>query len=372
MENPNGITIDLSALVHNLRQVRRLIGDHVKIMAVVKADAYGHGLEAVARTLASEKVHFFGVSFLNEAIRLKNRGVATPVILLGGVSTREECQHVVELGLTPVIYDMSAAELLHEESRRAGKKTAVHLKVDTGMGRLGISCEDIGLFSERIMALKGLRIEALLSHLSSADEEEKAFTAGQIRRFNAAVETVRSRGARLSLNSLANSAGIMAHKDAHFQMVRPGIMLYGGLPSPEFESPVELRPAMHFRGRVLQVRDLPHGTPVSYGRTYRAEGTRRMAVLSAGYENGLSRNMSNRGRVLIKGKRTPIAGKVCMNLTVCDITGHPDVSPGDEAVFLGVQGREAITGDDMATWAGTISYEVFCAIGHRNEKEYVS
>jgi alanine racemase len=240
------------------------------------------------------------------------------------------------------------------------------------MGRLGVPRAEIGPFSERIMAMKGLRIDALLSHLSSADETEKAFTDDQIRRFHGAIETVQSRGARLSLNSLANSAGIMGHKDAYFQAVRPGIMLYGGLPSPAFNAPVELRPAMRFRGNVLQVRDLPHGSPVSYGRTYHTKGIRRIAVLSAGYANGLPRAISNRGQVLIQGNRVPVAGRVCMNLTVCDITAHPHVSPGDEAVFLGAQGGGCITGDDLAEWAGTISYEVFCAIGHQNPKEYVS
>ena len=179
-------------------------------------------------------------------------------------------------------------------------------------------------------------------------------------------------GLDLPLNNMANSGGIMCHERTHFNMVRPGIMLYGGLPSPDFISPVPLTPVMHFRAQVLQIRDLPGKTPISYGRTYHTEGPCRIAVVSAGYSDGLSRNLSNRGQVLIKGKKAAIIGAVCMNLTICDITGLKDVEPGDEVVFLGSQGGESIKGDDIAKSAGTISYEVFCSIGRKNIREYLS
>jgi alanine racemase len=222
------------------------------------------------------------------------------------------------------------------------------------------------------MHLKHLDLEALTSHLSSADERAGNFTEIQIKHFMKAIEAGRSMGLALPFNSLANSAGVMWHQQTHFEMVRPGIMLYGGLPSPDFISPVTLKTAMHFKGQVLQVRDLPDHTPISYGRTYYTEGPRRIAILSAGYGDGLPRSMSNRGNVLVRGKRVPIVGTICMNLSLCDITGLEDVKPGDEAVFLGSQGDEIITGDDIARWSGTVSYEVFCSIGHRNKKEYLS
>lgn len=179
-------------------------------------------------------------------------------------------------------------------------------------------------------------------------------------------------GLGLPLNNLANSAGIIGYKEAHLGMIRPGITLYGGLPSPEYKSPVTLKPVMHFNGRIQQIRDLPDKTPVSYGRTYHTKGLRRLAVLSAGYGDGLPRSMSNIGDALIKGKRVPIVGTICMNLTICDITGIDYVKPGEPVVFLGSQGHETITGDDLARWSGTISYEVFCSIGQRNRKEYLS
>lgn len=369
---PNSVTIDLSAIAHNLRQIMIFTDKRSKIMGIVKSDAYGHGILPVSQTLQRHGIDCLGVAYLHEARKLRNAGVNVPIVLLCGVQTRDEAREVVKKDLTPVLFDLTAAEMLSQESARLGKLTHIHLKVDTGMGRLGIALEDVSPFVQRILALKGLEVKAFTSHLSSATEPTGDFTETQVRNFKKAIDAGRRMGVDLSLNHLANSAGIMGHRNAYFEMVRPGVLLYGGLPSPEFVSPISLRSAMHFRGKVLQIRDLPDNTPVSYGRTYYTKGPSRVAVLSAGYGDGLPRSMSNRGQVLVRGKRSPIVGMICMNLTVCDITGREDVELGDEAVFLGAQGAETITGDDVAGWAGTISYEVFCSIGQRNKKEYLS
>ncbi len=372
IDKHNNVMIDLSALVHNLRQVRMLIGRDTKIMGIVKSDAYGHGLLPVSQTLEEQRIDSLAVAHLHEALKLREEGVRLPLVILCGIQTRDEADQAVEKDLTPVLFDHTSAEVLDQESARRGKTTHVHLKVDTGMGRLGIHSGELGPFIQRIMRLKNLDMEALISHLSSADESSHDFTDLQARRFEKAVELGRSLGLNLRLNSLANSAGIMSHKTTHLEMVRPGIMLYGGLPSPAFLSPVALRPVMHFKGRVLQTRDLPDQTPVSYGRTYYTEGPRRIAILSAGYAEGLPHSMSNAGKVLIRGKKAPIVGTICMNLTICDITGIKGVSSGDEVVFLGPQGDETITADDLAKWAGTISYEVLCSIGQQNTRKYLS
>jgi len=372
IKEPNSITIDLSALVHNLDQIRKLVDKRVRIMGVVKADAYGHGLLPVSKTLVRNKIDCLGVAYLYEAIELRKSGIRTPIVILSGIHTREEAHEVVEKGLTPVLYDLKSAEVLNEESEQRGKKTIIHLNVDTGMGRLGVSYAEIGPFLQRLSDLKSLKVGALTSHLSSADRFEDDFTETQIRLFREAIETAHDVGFQLPFNSLANSAGIMAHQDACFKMVRPGITLYGGLPSPVFLSPVPLKPVMHFKGRVLQIRDLPDRTPVSYGRTFYTDGPRRIAIISAGYANGLPRSMSNAGSVLIRGKKAPLVGMICMNLSSSDITGIKDVNIGDEAVFLGSQGGQTITGDDVARSADTIAYEVFCSLGLRNKKEYVS
>ncbi|MBW2008025.1 MAG: alanine racemase [Deltaproteobacteria bacterium] len=314
----NKVLIDLGALSRNLEQVR----------GVVKSDAYGHGLVPVSKSLEAQGIDRLGVAWLSEALRLRQEGIGVPITLLGGIGTPEEAAQAVRLGLTPVLYDLSAAQMLASECAEQGRKVEVQIKVDTGMGRLGVSPTNLGSF---------------LHDLGPFAE-----------------------------NSLANSAGVMGFPEAHMEVVRPGIMLYGGLPAPGFRAPVPLEPVMHFRGVVLQVRDLPAGACVSYGRTYRAAGPRKIAVLSAGYGDGLPRRMSNRGYVLINGRRAPIIGTICMNLTVCDITEAGPAMPGDEAVFLGRSGNEIITPDQLARWAETISYEILCSIGLRHHRTYVS
>ncbi|MFH1349777.1 MAG: alanine racemase [Pseudomonadota bacterium] len=227
-------------------------------------------------------------------------------------------------------------------------------------------------FLERISTYKGLILEALTSHLSSADDPDSHFTEVQIHQFKKAIEIGHAMGFDLPLNNLANSAGVMAHKNSHFNLVRPGIMLYGGLPSPGFKNSLPLKTAMGFKGQILQIRDLPGQTPISYGRTYHTKGRQRIAVLSAGYGDGLPRSLSNRGKVLVGGRKVQIVGRVCMNMMMADVTGMTEVLPGSEVLFLGTQGDEIITGDQMAKWSETISYEIFCSIGQRNFREYVS
>jgi alanine racemase len=367
----NHLTIDLSALIHNLNQVKAIVGEKTKVMGVVKADAYGHGLVAVAKTLEKNRVHSLGVAHFHEAMELRNSGISFPIVILCGIRTREEAEAAVSHGLIPTLFDPAVAEVLAAECARKKTLGRVYIKVDTGMGRLGLVSSELAFFLNRLTRFKEIRIEGLTSHLSSADDTDPEFTENQIRDFRKAIETGRAMGLDLPLNNLANSAGLMKFKDAHFDMVRPGIMLYGGLPSPDFDSPVLLKQVMRFSAEVIQVKDFPDHMPVSYGRTYYTQGPRRIAVLSAGYGEGLPRNLSNRGKVLIKGEKVPITGRVCMNMTMVDVTGLTDVSSGDEAVFIGIQDGEKITADELASWAGTISYEILCSAGQRNPKEYV-
>jgi len=367
----NRLTIDLSALAHNLNQVKAIVGENTRVMGVVKADAYGHGLVAVAKTLEKNRVHCLGVAHFQEAMELRNRGISLPIVILCGIRTREEAEAVVHHGLIPTLFDLAVVEVLAAECSRKKTLARAYIKVDTGMGRLGLLSSELGSFLNKVTRFKEIRIEGLTSHLSSADDAEPEFTEAQIRNFRRAVEAGRAMGLDLPLNNLANSAGLMKFKDAHFDMVRPGIMLYGGLPSPDFNPPVVLKPVMRFSGEVIQVRDFQGHTPVSYGRTYYTEGPKRIAVLSAGYGEGLPRNLSNRGTVLLRGKKVTITGRVCMNMTMVDVSGLGDVRAGDEAVFLGTQEGETITADDLASWTGTISYEILCSAGQRNPKEYV-
>ncbi|MCU0595076.1 MAG: alanine racemase [Desulfobacterota bacterium] len=367
----NHLAIDLSALIHNLNQVKAIVGEKTKVMAVVKTDAYGHGLVAAAKALENSRAHCLGVAHFHEAMELRNRGISLPIVILCGIRTREEAEAVVSHGLIPTLFDPAVAEVLAAESARKKTRVSAYVKVDTGMGRLGLVGSELASFLNQVRRFKEIRMEGLTSHLSSADEADPGFTENQIRGFARAIEIGRAMGLDLPLNNLANSAGLMKFKSAHFDMVRPGIMLYGGLPSPDFNAPVALKPVMRFAAEVIQVRDFPDNTPVSYSRTYCTQGPRRIAVLSAGYGEGLFRSLSNRGKVLIRGKKVPITGRVCMNMTMVDVTGLKDVSSGEEAVFLGTQDGEKITADDLSSWAGTISYDILCSVGQRNPKEYV-
>ena len=370
VNSPNTLAIDLKSLEFNLAQIQRHVGKGVKIMGVVKSDAYGHGLVNVSRVLEKNGVYCLGVSFVNEAVLLRSEGIKIPIVVLCGIETREDAVAVIENDLTPVVFYVDSAEMLEKAASNKGKKVDIHIKIDTGMGRLGIDLDETIAFLKEITQFTSLNPEGLMSHLSSADEDDYSFTEKQIQDFIKAVNEGRKLGMDLRLNNLANSAGIMGHADSYFDMVRPGIILYGGLPNPGYKSPFELKPVMSFRGKILQVRNFEDNTPVSYGRTYYTSGQKQIAVISAGYADGLPRNLSNMGRVLAGGKEANITGSVCMNMLSCDVTGIKDIKPGDECIILGSQGDETITIDDIAEWSNTISYEILLSIGHASEKIY--
>ncbi|MFC1493667.1 alanine racemase [Thermodesulfobacteriota bacterium] len=372
INSPNTLTIDLKSLEFNLAQIKKHVGKGTKIMGIVKSDAYGHGLVRVSRELEENGIYCLGVSFVSEAILLRNEGIKIPIIVLCGIETREEADAAIENDLTPVVFDVDSTEMLEKAAVNKGKMVNIHIKLDTGMGRLGIDFDETVTFLKEIMKFKSLNPEGLLSHLSSADEDDHSFTEKQVENFRNAVNDGRHLGMELKLNHHANSAGIMAHDNSYFDLVRPGIILYGGLPCPGYKPPFELKPVMEFKGRILQIRNFKENTPVSYGRTYYTSGQKQIAIISVGYADGLPRNLSNRGKVLAGGKKADITGSVCMNMLACDVTGINDLKPGDECVIMGSQGDETITVDDIAEWCDTISYEILLSIGRASEKKYIS
>ena len=369
--SPNKLTIDLESLGFNLEQIRNCTEKDTKIMGIVKSDAYGHGLVPVSKTLEKKGVYCLGVSFIEEALELRKAGIKIPIVILCGIETDEEAEAVIENALTPVIFDSGAAEKLENIGRAKNKKVKIHVKIDTGMGRLGIDCNETAGFLQNLRRSSFLKIEALMSHLSSADEEDREFTQGQILKFIKIVTEARRLGMDLNLNHLANSAGTVAYQDSHFDMIRPGIMLYGGLPCPGFKTDVKLRPVMGLKSQILQIRDFEDKTPVSYGRTYYTDGAKKIAIVSAGYADGIPRCLSNRGKVLVGGKTCNITGNICMNMLACDITGIDNITAGDECIIMGTQGRETITGDDIAGLCSTISYEIFLSMGCSLKREYI-
>lgn len=365
----NVIEIDLNALRHNFNQVRLLIPPATKIMAVIKSDAYGHGMVHVARELMSLGVDFFGVGDVNEGLVLRKEKIFTPTLILLGI-TEEECPKIIQNDLIPAVYDLNIAQKLSEEAQKAGIIQKVHLKIDTGMGRLGIPINEVIPFLSKIRSLKSLDVEGLFSHLSSADEPCDGYTQFQLDAFKRAIDSAKEMGFSLRYNHIANSAALIHCKESHFDMVRPGIMLYGSLPSRALDKNVTLKPVMTFKSRIVQIKTVPPNSSISYGRTYITERESIIATIPVGYDNGYMRSLSNKGEVLIAGRRTMILGAVCMNLLMIDITDIPDIKVNDEVVLLGRQADEVITCEEIAEKAGTISYEIYCALGGRNQKIY--
>ncbi|MFZ5450416.1 MAG: alanine racemase [Thermodesulfobacteriota bacterium] len=364
------LAIDLTALKHNYRQLRRLCGPGVKFMGVVKADAYGHGLLPVARALAAEGADCLGVGSLEEGLSLRQAGLNLPVLLLLGILP-EEAAPAVGTGLEVALFRLDVARALAAAALAQGKKAGVHLKVDTGMGRLGLLPGEVLPFLEELRAYPQLEVLGLISHLAVADQEDKSYTFRQLEQFTGILQAARDRGWELPLSHIANSAALWELQEAHFALVRPGIMLYGSPPAAGRQVPVALQPVMSLTGKVLQAKRLPPGASISYGRTFTTEDWCDLAVLPVGYANGYSRLLSNRGEVLIRGRRAPIRGRVCMNLTMVEVTHLEGIKAGEPVVLLGQMGEDRLTGDDLAGWAQTISYEIYLALGNANPRRYI-
>ncbi len=361
--NPTVVEIHLPSLRHNLQEVTRRVGT-AAVLAVVKANAYGHGAVPVSRALLAAGAHQLGVATAEEGLALRDAGVTAPILVMGGVCDIPAMQRS---NLTPVLPSRDAVDTA---ARLADPRTLplrVHLKVDTGMSRLGVTPEE-ALALLRAGWPPTLHLEGVMSHLASADEPDGRATERQLARFRAFLEALQAAGLPVPTAHIANSAAILKYPSSRFDLVRPGLMLYGYSSGPM--SPVDLRPALTWKTRVVQVKRVDKGQPVSYGGTFVAPRPSTLAVLPVGYADGYSRALSNKGHVLIGGRPAPVVGRVCMDLTVVDVTGHPTVRPEDEAVLLGRQGAAAITADDLAACQNTISYEVLCQIGPRVTRVY--
>ncbi|MBF0476550.1 MAG: alanine racemase [Deltaproteobacteria bacterium] len=368
------VQIDLAALRHNLITLKALAGPGVKMLAVVKSDAYGHGLVPASQVFAEAGADFLGVFDLEEAVSIRAAGLDLPVVLMGGVAA-DYAEEVIRLRLSPVIWDVATARCLAAAAVKSGRSCRVHIKVDTGMGRLGVTIEEAVDFIQSISTLEGLSVEAVMSHLAEADGPEVDYTRVQEGRFQSVTDQLAATSCQPgTMWHLANSAGLLYHPTARLDLVRPGIALYGSPPTRprdcSHQSPT-LKPAMTFKSRVIQIKEIPAGAAIGYGCTFRAQGRMRLAVAPVGYRDGFFRALSNKGVALIRGRRVPLIGSVCMNLTMFDITQVPEVLPGDEIVFLGQQGRGRIMAEEIAAAAGTISYEVYCALGRLNPREYL-
>ena len=371
MPRPTVAEIDLSAIVHNLHALRSLTPPNAGFIAVVKADAYGHGAVPVSRVLAAEGVAHFAVALVEEAIVLHDAGVPGTFLILG-VPPPEAMTEIAARGFELALADMDTAHRLDAAARERGCQVGVHLLFDTGMGRIGFFPSEPVRVAAAVACLPGLRIAGALTHFpSAADPDADAFTHEQIRRFCQVREQLRAAGIDIPIWHAANSPAALQHPDSHLDTIRPGLSLYGIYPWFGRRGPIELRPAMTFKTRIAQVRDMPAGATVSYGRTFRTERRSRIAVLPLGYADGYSRANSNRASVLIRGMRAPVIGRVCMDMTMVDATDIPGVSTGDEVVLYGRQGEEQISINDAAELLGTIPYEVMTSVSARVPRIYV-
>ena len=353
--------IDLSALRANLATARRLAGGRVDVLAVVKAGAYGHGDVESARVLSGEGVRRFGVATVEEGARLREAGIEGEVVVLGGVWP-DDAADLVRHSLTPVVPTLDLLRRLDAFGARHGAAVACHLKVDTGMGRLGLLPDAVEEWAPALSALQAVELKGIMSHFAAAEEPDSPSCRGQLAAFRSTLERLRAAGRRLAPAHIANSAAVLGLPEARFDMVRPGGMLYGLYSHPQLARHARLAPALTWKTRVLQVKTLPERSPVSYGGTFVTARKSVIATLPVGYADGYKRHLSNRAAVLIRGRRAPVVGRVTMNLTMADVTDIAGVQPGAEVVLIGTQGRETISAEEMAGWADTISYEILTSI----------
>ena len=369
---PTWAEIDLGALASNFRAVKGLVGEGVGVMCVVKADAYGHGAVACARRLEGEGARWFAVALPEEGAELREAGVRAPVLCLGGF-WEGQAELCVRHGLTPVIYRVDAAEALDRAARDAGRAAEIHVKIDTGTGRLGVRRGEAAEFAARLGGFKNLRVGGLLTHFAAADEPERdEFTGEQIEHFRAAAETFRAAGHAPAVEHLSNSAATFAHAAARGSLVRPGGVLYGlwrdVLQPKDRRAP--LRPVMSLRTCVALLKRVPAGETLGYGRTFQLKRDSLIATLPAGYADGYPRALSNRGRVIVRGRFAPVVGRVSMDLTLLDVTDVPGVSLDDEVTLLGERDGLTIPAEELAKLCDTISYEITCGVSRRVPRRY--
>lgn len=369
---PTWAEISLDALGFNLASFRRALPAELKIMAVLKADAYGHGAVETAREALRCGADYLAVAFLDEALELRRAGIEAPLLVLGYVPP-EGTALAVQYGLTLTVF---SEETLQAAARAARGETPVkiHIKLDTGMGRLGVHTHEAAIaLIDRALSMEEVEVEALYTHYACADETDKTYTREQYRRFSEIVSHYRQRGVEFPLNHAGNSATAIDLPELSCKMVRLGISLYGFYPSEEVNrTRVPLKPVLSFKTRVVHVKTLPPGSGVSYGATYRTRGYETIATLPVGYADGYSRMLSHKAEVLIRGRRVPVIGRICMDqamIQVSDLAGSVEV--GDEVVLFGQQDHASIPAEELAGWLGTINYEIACMVSHRVPRVYV-
>ena len=369
---PTWAEIDLDALAHNFRLIRECVGPDVKILAAVKANAYGHGAVECSRRLQSEGVDWFGVALPEEGIELRNAGITQPILCMAGIWDGQENLYIQQ-NLTPVVYRLDTVEQLDRAATDTKKTADIHVKIDTGMGRLGVQPDNVPAFCDALKRFKNVRVDGLMTHLASADDEgQQEFTRDQLKTFQQAVVAFRDHGVAPTYIHAANSAGLFAFTESHGNMVRPGGTLYGFvrdvLPA-NVEGP-PLRLVMSLYSQIMLLKRVAKGEKLGYGGTFETTRDSLIATIPIGYDDGYRRVLSNKGRVIVRERFAPVVGRVSMDMTLIDVTEVPGVTIDDRVTLLGREGDLTITAEDLGELAETISYEITCGISNRVPRFY--
>ena len=361
--------VSLDAICRNFDSLRQNIAPEVKTMAVVKADAYGHGSLEVAKALR-DKADYFAVATLSEGIELRREGINNPILILGYTSPLEYTQ-LLSYEIIPTIYNTDEAVLLNGMAHILGRKAVIHIAVDTGMSRIGFSDDETGIAAvKEISGLENIEIQGIFSHYATADQTDKSFTKQQTERFDSFISKLSEEGISVPIRHICNSAGAI-DLDKHYDMVRLGIALYGLYPSDEVnKTRVELTPAMEVISHIIHVKEIEAGTGVGYGQIYTATEKRKIATVAIGYADGFNRCLTGKGYVLIKGKKAPLVGKVCMDQIMVDVTDIDDVRVEDKVIILGKSGDEEITAEELGKMANSFAYEIICTFMPRIKRVY--
>ncbi|ADD03098.1 alanine racemase [Thermoanaerobacter italicus Ab9] len=368
---PTRAEIYLDNIVHNLSEVKRWVGKKVKIMGVVKANAYGHGACHVAKVLVENGVCYLGVATIEEALELRECGINIPILVFG-YTPLTQAEELIVHNITQTVFDINYVEDLEKIALKVGKKAKVHVKIDTGMGRIGYTDLKVAEKEiEKMMEMEGVEVEGIFSHFATSDEKDKSYAEQQFDMFKKLLERLKEKGINIPLKHMANSGAIIDLKYTYLDMVRPGIVLYGSYPSEEVKRPLDLKQTMGFKTKIVYIKEVPEGTSISYGKTFITKRKSKIATLPVGYADGFNRLLSNNYHVLVKGKYAAVVGRICMDQTMIDVTDIEGVEVGDDVIIFGNQEGEKITAEEIAKKLNTIPYEVYCGISSRVPRIYI-
>lgn len=362
--------IDLRILEENYNKIRAKLSPEVGLLCVVKADAYGHGAVEVSRRLELINVFHLGVASIDEGIELRVNKIKTPILIMSGIMPWDEITTLLEYDLKPVVYDLTSLAMISEMAKDFQSPLKIHLKFDTGMGRLGFMTDDSSRVMDLVEGIENIRIDGLMSHFASSEIRDD-YGIAQVNSFKKVVKDFQQRGFQPEFIHMANSGAIINYPEAHFTMVRAGISLYGAHSAIELRKHLPTRPMIKFTSRIVLIREFPEGFALSYGRTYITKKKTRVAYIPVGYADGYPRSLSNKGSALIKDTRCSIIGRICMDWFLVDITDIPEVNVNEEVILLGESKTDIITADEIGEISGTIPYEILCNISKRVKKVYI-